>query len=98
MSDFFSFEATVNFGQLLQVGTQVLEVASILGGGAMVLWKLARWTRGLDVAIEAIDVRLDKVDAELSKQTTILVSLGEQGVRIANLESQMGAVNQRLNP
>lgn len=53
--------------------------------------------RGLNIDVANINKRLDKVDTELTKQTMILISLGEQGARIANLELQIGVVNQRLN-
>src|ERR1700677_620788 len=89
--------ATVNYGQVVQISEQLLEICAILGGGALALMKLAGWMRSLNVDVANIHKRLDKVDSELTKQTTILISLGEQGARITNLETQLGIVNQRLN-
>lgn len=89
--------ATVNYGQVIQIGAQLLEICAILGGGLLALIKLAGWGRSLNVDIANIHTRLDKVDGELTKQTSILLSLGEQGARITNLETQLGIVNERLN-
>lgn len=97
MGSDLSLIATVNYGQVIQIGAQLLEISAILGGGIVALMKLASWGRSLNVDIANIHTRLDKVDGELKQQTTILLSLGEQGARITNLETQLGVVNQRLN-
>lgn len=96
LAELFTFDGSINTGQ-------IVTTISILGGGLVVLTKMLNgiWAVKADVgkateALTRFEKRLDGVDAELKNQTQILVSIGEQGARLASLETQMSTLHQQL--
>jgi hypothetical protein len=92
----FVFDPTVNLGQLATA------LMIILGGVAAIsrtLRDISLVKTGLgDVKedLKNFDRRMDGVDAELAKQTEILIKLGAQDARLNSLESQMLTLHQQL--
>ena len=87
--DMLTFDPSVNLGQIVEV-----VVITFAGIGAVA--RMVASNSDVKKNVESINGRLDKVDLELAKQTTILISLGEQGARLNNLEAQLALIQTRL--
>ena len=87
--DMFTFDPSVNLGQ-------IVEVVIITFAGIGAVGRMITSNNAVKTDVGTINARLDKVDTELAKQTMILISLGEQGARLNNLEAQLALIQARL--
>jgi len=96
MANGLIFDPTVNVGQ-------IFEAAAVIAGGLLALTRMIGSVHHVGEAVKRVEEkyavhsgRLDRIESEMEKQTEILVSLGQQAARLANLEAQMTLIQTRI--
>lgn len=90
----FSFDPTLTVGN-------VVESVAVVTGGVMALTRLVGSIRVVGESVKRVEEksaiysgRLDRIEAELAKQTEILVSIARFEARLSNVESEMNGLRR----
>lgn len=83
------FDATISLGTVLQTVT-------IIGSALIFIWKLHTKLEIMDTKQTAVVAKIDTIEKELEKLTTVTIEQAKQTQRLDNFESRLQEISNRI--